>query len=134
MHADQIQQLSTWLAATDIGALELRGPGTALHLHNRGGVVEVGEAAPASAVSMSIPASSVGVFLHRHPLRAESLAAPGQPVQAGQAVGLLQVGLLLLPVAAPTSGTVHQMLTDHGTVVGYGTPLISLHRPQAAQA
>ena len=143
MRADHIQQIAAWLAATDIGLLELRGPDTSLRLRNDGGAVEVlatdgatpagAAAAPPSQVSQASPntltviAPSVGVFLHRHPLRDDALAPPGTPVQAGQAIGLLQIGLLLLPVQAPADGTVLELLAAHGAVVGYATPLLALH-------
>jgi len=133
LHAAQIEQIAAWLAATDIGLLELRGPGQMLLLRHDGAGVEVvdvvqtdGAAAPAAPVLHTVNAPSVGVFLHRHPLREDTLAAPGSAVRAGQALGLLQVGLLLLPVLAPADATVLELLVAHGTVVGYGTQLFAL--------
>ena len=128
MHADQIQQIAAWLAAADIGLLELRGPGQTLLLRHDGAGVDVIETDGAEAPALlTIAAPSLGVFLHRHPLREEPLAAPGARVRAGQALGLLQIGPLLLPVAAPADATVHELLAAHGTLVGYGTPLFALH-------
>ena len=133
MQADQIQQIARWLAATDIGLLELRGPGHTLVLRNDGAAVELVEqddgalidtGAPAEPLTVTAP--SLGVFLHRHPLRAEALAAPGTAVQAGQVLGLLQIGSLLLPVPAPADAFVIEALAEHGAVVGYGTPLFAL--------
>ena len=51
MNADQVQQIAAWLAATDIGQLELRGPaGQILVLRHDGGagaaVAVVDDAAP----------------------------------------------------------------------------------------
>lgn len=131
MDAEQIRQIATWLAATDIGQLELRGPGHTLSLrHDGAAVTVVDDAAPAGAAprpdTLTVAAPSVGVFLHRHPLREDMLAAPGTAVQAGQVVGLLQIGLLLLSVPAPADATVHELLVAHGTLVGYGTPLVVL--------
>lgn len=136
MDADQVQQIATWLAATDIGLLELRGPGLTLALRQDAGAVTVVEshdaprpeatAAAAAPDTLTITAPSVGIFLHRHPLREQPLAAPGSSVQAGQAIGLLQIGLLLLPVPSPADATVHELLAAHGTTVGYGTPLLAL--------
>ncbi|HSW03866.1 acetyl-CoA carboxylase biotin carboxyl carrier protein subunit [Aquabacterium sp.] len=131
-----IEQLSAWLAATDIGLLELRGPGTHLCLRHDGARVTQADtlssetasasaSAPASTVLAS--AGSVGVFLHRHPLHPAPLAAVGTRVQAGQCLGLLQIGALLLPVSAPRAGIVAAHRVLHGTSVGYGTPLVELH-------
>jgi acetyl-CoA carboxylase biotin carboxyl carrier protein len=47
-------------------------------------------------------------------------------VRAGQTLGLLQIGALLLPVTAPHDGAVVGTLVPHGAAVGYGTPLLQL--------
>ena len=47
---------------------------------------------------------------------------------AGQAVGLLQIGPLLLPVTAPLAGVVAAVLAAEGHAVGYGTALVELQR------
>lgn len=136
MRAEQIQQIAAWLAATDIGLLELSGPGQTLRLRHPGSGIAILEsedaalpgpdAAPDASQPLTVAASSVGVFLHRHPLREEALAPPGTPVLPGQALGLLQIGPLLLPVPAPAAGIVLELLAAHGEVVGYATPLVAL--------
>ena len=74
-------------------------------------------------------ASSVGVFLHRHPLHplhSAALAEVGATVRCGQVVGLLQIGALLLPVTSPCAGVVTGLLVEHGATVGYGARLVEL--------
>lgn len=137
MRADPIPQIAAWLAATDIGLLELHGPGQTLRMRRQGSAIDIvetddapGPDAPAetdASQPVTVAASSVGVFLHCHPLREEALAPPGTTVLPGQALGLLQVGPLLLPVLAPAAGIVRELLAAHGAVVGYATPLVSLH-------
>lgn len=51
----------------------------------------------------------------------------GARVEAGQTVGLLKIGPLLLPVAAPQAGIVDGVHVADGAAVGYGTPLLELH-------
>jgi acetyl-CoA carboxylase biotin carboxyl carrier protein len=134
MHIDLPQQLSAWLAATDIAVLELRGPDGHIRLRHDGARVEViDDAAPAVADTTSahvpllaVAACSVGAFLHGHPLHTTPLARPGANVRAGQPVGLLQIGSLLLPVIAPKGATVIGSLVAHGETVGFGTPLVEL--------
>jgi len=128
MRIDDVRQLSAWLEATDIDMLDLQGPGERLCLRRNGNRIEVAAddaQEPAGPLTV-VEAASIGVFLHEHPLRSEPLANRGTPVRAGQVVGLLQVGALLLPVTAPQDGTVEAMLVAPGTAVGYGTPLIEL--------
>ena len=135
---ERLRELAAWLAPTDIGLLELRGPQMTLRLRRDGGplgeVVQVDARDDAPATSTETPqadasvvtATSVGVFLHRHPLREAPLARPGANVRAGQTLGLLQIGELLLPVTAPHDSTVVGTLAVHGAAVGYGTPLLHL--------
>ncbi|MGJ7497087.1 acetyl-CoA carboxylase biotin carboxyl carrier protein [Variovorax sp. RT4R15] len=135
--ADQLQQLAAWLADTDIGLLELRTPEGMVRL-GRGrvpsrAIVQLdadgdGSApapAPAQDTAMAV-ASSVGVFLHGHPLHPAPLVRVGDRVAAGQPVGLLQIGPLLLPVAAPLAGVIAAVCVAAGCTVGYGTALVEL--------
>ena len=128
MHLDDVRQLSAWLEATDIDMMELQGPGARLCLRRNGTRIEIASdsAEEAAGPLTVVQAPSVGVFLHEHPLRGEPLAGRGTRVRAGQVVGLLQVGTLLLPVTAPQDGTVEALLVAQGAVVGWGTPLIEL--------
>jgi acetyl-CoA carboxylase biotin carboxyl carrier protein len=128
MQPDDIRQLSAWLEATDIDMMELQGPGVRLCLRRNGTRIEIASpsAEEAAGPCTVVEAASVGIFLHEHPLRGEPLAGRGMQVRAGQVVGLLQVGALLLPVTAPQDGTVEAVLAAQGTVVGWGTPLIEL--------
>jgi acetyl-CoA carboxylase biotin carboxyl carrier protein len=134
MHIDLSQQLSAWLAATDIAVLELRGPDAHIRLRHDGARVEVIEDAGPTMVEttsagvprLTVVACSVGVFLHGHPLHTTPLARPGASVRAGQPLGLLQIGSLLLPVTAPKDATVIGALVAHGETVGFATPLVEL--------
>lgn len=130
MPTDQVQQLVAWLAETDIDLLELRGPGMLLRLgHDVGDARTLPpQAAPVAHTVRPVTADapSVGVFLHAHPLQQTTLAAAGRRVRAGAPLGLLQIGTMLLPVCAPQAATVAHVRVAHGTLVGYGTPLVDL--------
>jgi acetyl-CoA carboxylase biotin carboxyl carrier protein len=140
MRIEELQELSAWLAATDIALLELRGPDGHVRLRHDGARVQVveddvparQEAQRTDGARLVAAAISVGVFLHRHPLREAPLAPSGARVRAGQTLGLLQIGSLLLPVCAPKDATVAGILVAHGTAVGYGTPLVELEPPVEA--
>ena len=135
MRIDSLQQLSASLDDAGIGLLELRGPGVLLRLgRDAADVAPVGEQsvatpdaptyAPSSSTTVNAPAA--GIFLHTHPMQSTPLAPVGAPVGAGAPVGLLQIGALLLPVTAPRAAVVAGLRVEHGTTVGYGTPLIEL--------
>jgi biotin carboxyl carrier protein len=134
MHLDQLKQLSEWLVATDIAMLELRGPDGHIRLRHDGARVEsfkdsatvITDTTGAGPSRLTVAACSVGVFLHGHPLQTTPLARPGARVRAGQPLGLLQIGALLLPVTAPKDATVIGAQVAHGATVGFATPLVEL--------
>jgi acetyl-CoA carboxylase biotin carboxyl carrier protein len=134
MFGDQLRELSAWMAAAGIDELELSGPSLRLQLARDGGETipdrtrdqQFGEPPRHDQPLSIVAASSVGVFLDRHPLHESALAPAGTPVRAGQIVGLLQAGTLLVPVLAPRDGRIGATLVPHGTLVGFGTSLIEL--------
>jgi acetyl-CoA carboxylase biotin carboxyl carrier protein len=125
---DHVDQLSAWLQVTDIGLFELSGPNGTLRLLNDGGSVHVAggkEQTPAEGI-VAVRAPSLGVFLDRHPLHDQSIAAIGAAIRTGEPLGFLQVGSLLTAVLAPQGGTVIDVLVENGAVVGYGATLFEL--------
>jgi len=120
-------QLAAWLAGTDIGLLELRTPQGTLRLGRQGDeIIELPDE-EAELELLAIRAPSLGVFLQSHPLAAVPLARIGQRVEAGQTIGLLKIGPLLLPVTAPQAGIVDSIHAADGLAVGYGAQLFDLH-------
>ena len=135
MSFDQFRDLTAWMDEAGIDELELVGPSFRLRLGSSApptpddpAVALDHNATPEAKPSRQIVAApTVGLFLHRHPLHATMLAPQGTQVQAGQALGLLRVGPLLVPVIAPRDGIVGAMLVAHETVVGFGTGLVEFH-------
>ena len=120
-------QLAAWLAGTDIGLLELRTPQGTLRLGRQGDeIIELPDE-EAELELLAIRAPSLGVFLQSHPLAAVPLARIGQRVEAGQTIGLLKIGPLLLPVTTPQAGIVDSIHAADGLAVGYGAQLFDLH-------
>ncbi len=124
MTNDQAALVAGWLAATDIALLELNGPDGQWLIRNEGGktTLTISSTRPALAVS----ASHSGVFLTHHPLQNHCLVQPETVVKEGQIVGLLQAGVLLLPVVAPHDGVFVHYLSADRSLVGYATPLFEL--------
>ena len=129
-----LKDMAAALAKTDIEWLEIDGPGVSLRLrrgHAAAAVAATAAAAtPPAAVESAAPptarAPMAGVFLHRHPLQAAPLATVGETVAAGQVIGLVQAGLLLMPVVAQAAATVLALAVPHGATVGYGDTLLQL--------
>ncbi len=118
---DQIRELSSLLEGTDIELLELERGSDIIRLRrNTSGQIAV----PLASATFDIPAPSVGIFRRTHPLRTAPLVEPGQTVMAGDPVGLLQIGALLVHVVAPKDGTMLDVLAEDGAAVGYGTALM----------
>ena len=130
MPFQHIHQISEYLAGTDITLLELRGPQRSIRLVNDSGVRAETPVPPADIL---VASPGTGLFLHRHPLSQTALTSAAADVEAGQIIGLLQVGVLLLPVPAPCAGRVAGHLVAHGDLVDFGMKLICLHplTPQA---
>jgi biotin carboxyl carrier protein len=74
----------------------------------------------------TVHAPRFGIYLHRHPLSDTGGAEAGQSVQVGEIVGFIQAGEAVVPVRVTRAGTLHRTLVDHGTLVGYGQPLVEL--------
>lgn len=118
-----VAALRHWLDATDIDRLELTGPGVSLALGRADA-----KAAPLAAepALVEVRSASPGFFLDRHPLAVRPLAEIGEEVAAGDDLGCLRIGALLLPVRAPQAGIVAAFPCAPGTLVGYGDTLFRL--------
>jgi biotin carboxyl carrier protein len=132
MTADEVRQIAAWLEATQISQLELTAPGRRLRLTLGGAAPSADPLPKASSSPHVITAGGTGVFLDTHPWTGVALASPGEPVRAGDVVGLLRTGLLLQPVTAPQDGILGARLAVPGATVGFGTPLIEF-APAPAQ-
>jgi len=127
---DHVADIAAWLAATDIDCLELTGPAGHLRLR-RGGEPEVtadwtGDGPLAEDETVAMPSPGFGIFLHAHPLHEKPLVQADDSVAAGQVLGFLKIGPLLVPVPAPHDGVVSDIVTRDGTLVGFGDPLFRI--------
>jgi acetyl-CoA carboxylase biotin carboxyl carrier protein len=124
--ADQIRELGCWLEGTDIELLELDVGKDVIRL--RRDASSQRSAPPpsvaAGTASFDVTAPSVGIFRRTHPLRTAPLVQAWQKVGAGDVVGLLQIGALLVHVVAPKDGIVIDILAEDGAAVDYGTALM----------
>ena len=125
------------LEGTSIGLLELVTPEETIRL--RRGDADTAHPSPHVAAEPPmrarppglVAAPCPGVFRTAHPAQDGPLAQAGRHVAAGEAVGLVQVGPLLVHVLAPIRGVVGEVLAAEGAIVGYGTPLLRLQEERA---
>lgn len=135
MQAKDIATLSAWLAATDIDVLELSGPDGQLRLdkteaatpdQTRPPAPHAPTPAPATNAARAVRAPSPGIWLDRWPGYSEPLVPANASVQAGDLLGMLQIGPLLLPVRAPCSGRLAGWRLAAGATAGHGTHLADI--------
>jgi acetyl-CoA carboxylase biotin carboxyl carrier protein len=125
MRPDDLSAIAASMAAAGVARLELDGPDVHLVL-GRGAVPAPEAAAEASPALVAVAAPGVGSFRRAHPLHDRPLVDDGATVAAGQPLALLQVGPLLVPVAAPAAGLIVAAAVADGTLVGYGDRLFDL--------
>ncbi|MXN17783.1 biotin/lipoyl-binding protein [Pseudooceanicola sp. GBMRC 2024] len=86
------------------------------------------EAAPSDVAVAAILSGTV--YLAPAP-DADPFVAPGDRVEAGQTVALVEAMKTLTPVTAPRAGTIARRLVEDGQPVEAGQPLFALGAPTA---
>lgn len=130
MDAATLARLARAMAEAGLARLELEGPDFALRLERS----SPGDAPPSPVPGSSngdparvtVRSPAVGTFLRAHPLHDRPLAAAGDRVRAGEPLGLVRMGDLLVPIAAPATGRLERELAAPGSLVGFGDPLLEL--------
>ena len=136
MKISDIPQVASWLSEAGITTYELTGPDYRICLRRsvkarsrRGLSTGPGPNSPGPAIYQPdaiVASPGVGLFLRAHPVQEAALVEPNDSVAAGQPLGLLQVGPILLPVLCPRDGVVASIIAPDHSLVGYGDPLVAL--------
>lgn len=130
MTPDEIERLALAAQRAGMERLEVTQDGCILRIRlaavRPAALVDLVAAAPMRATRRGVRAPGVGRFRHRHPLTGQPVTTPGQHVQAGQIVGLLEIGPCLRSVPAPHEGVIGPAIAEDGAVVGFGTLLFAL--------
>ena len=136
-----IRQLTAWMSAGGIDLLELTTPETSLSLQRDAPVDSISRpsaALPAGSTRQQLAAQeplegarydevatpSPGIYLDRHPLSAKPLVTVGASLEAGQLVGFLQIGSLLLPLRSAGAGRIVSLPQTSGDTLGYGSVVV----------
>lgn len=78
------------------------------------------------ADTFTLTAETVGVFYRASEPGAAPFVSEGDPVRAGQQVGIVEAMKLMIPVTASREGRVAQFLVENGEAVEHGAPLLML--------
>ena len=127
MRIDQplIKQLSAWMNQRGIDLLELTTPEASLSLQRDAPYPAAAEPLRGSGYH-ELTAPSPGRYLDRHPLSTQPLVISGASVEAGQLVGFLQIGALLLPLRSNRGGRIVSLPRSPGDTLGYGSVVMCL--------
>ncbi|MCM2442848.1 hypothetical protein HGO34_24405 [Agrobacterium vitis] len=122
---DVIATLTTWLEQAGVSAIAIERDDQQIKIVMAGGSAQVSSQKRdnPTAAAVAVKSPSVGHFLTRHPARADEASNEGSVVKAGDTVGFVKIGPVLLNVTAPQDGILGQALVKSGTLVGYGDPL-----------
>lgn len=139
MELDELRQLVAWTESSGFRSLEVRRPGErlsfALKRDGEPSAATVGESTATAGASLrpraikamlTVLAETPGVFLASHPMRGTPFTVVGAAVRKGDLLGLLKIGHLLVPVAAPAEGIVASVVAADGCIQGFGSPLLEL--------
>ncbi|NBA97564.1 biotin/lipoyl-binding protein [Pseudomonas sp. R5(2019)] len=129
MSIEEIRQLAGWIRDAGLTGIELKRPGFELLLKRRSPALATAAsvlAIPEKTQRPHIKADGLGVFRASHPAERNAYVKAGDTVAAGQLLGLLQVGLLYLPVRSDQAARVREVLVTQGQSVGYGQPLFEM--------
>lgn len=86
------------------------------------------EPAPVAAIPVDVTTHAIGRFRTAHPRRPGESVKPGDLVQAGAILGYLEVGPTLTGIVAPAGGTVAEVVTTDGQLLGYGARVFILNK------
>ena len=86
------------------------------------------EAAPVDDGTFTLPAPIVGIFYARPNPDEEPFVAPGDMVEAGTVVGIIEAMKVMNEVRVETAGRVRRVLAENGAAVEYGQGLILFER------
>ncbi|MCF1464329.1 acetyl-CoA carboxylase biotin carboxyl carrier protein subunit [Agrobacterium vitis] len=120
-----IVTLTAWLEQAGVSTIAIERDDQQIKIVMAGGSAKVSsqERDKPTAAAVTVKAPSVGHFLADHPARADEASKDGSVVKAGDTLGFVKIGPLLLNVTAPQDGILGEALVKSGDLVGYGDPL-----------
>lgn len=116
---NEIRQIAQKMQASGLGKIEISSKDFTLRLH-------CADSGQNVAVVRPIKALKSGIFLTTHPMQSQPAVASGDRVKAGDCLGFLQAGGLLLPINSPRDGEITRLAVNNRERVGRGRVLFSI--------
>ncbi len=89
-------------------------------------LVQTLQTSPGATQLEVVTAPMAGIFGANHPESPAPSSKPPRKVAAGETLGFIRIGSVLLPVKATQPGMLTGRVAKDGTVVGYGDPLFEI--------
>lgn len=126
-----IADLAAHLERNNVSAIEIETPDGSLKIVAMAGgqtpaaqrPIEAAKA-PEKAGDILARAPMAGIFTPAHPQRPDRAVLARQSVAKGEIVAFVAAGPVLVPVIAEKAGTVSEIVTEAGALVGYGSTLL----------
>lgn len=137
-NSEDVIQISQWLNEAGLSSLELSNThGLRLRItvgESNASTSDMtdhtsspqGQLDDAASPDIFVTAPYFGNLLRKNPLTNEEFAPSGSSVCAGDAVSMLQIGELTVPITAPQNGTVVQFMAEEGDLISYGQTILTL--------
>jgi biotin carboxyl carrier protein len=126
---ETIAFLAAALRAAGVDGIEINQPERTLRIvagRDAPGVdplVQILQTTSRAAQLDKVSAPMAGVFSSHHPSSSAPPSEPPLEVAAGETLGFIRIGPILLPVKTVKPGVPTRRLAADGSVVGYGDPL-----------
>ncbi len=126
-----IARLVRVLSDSDVDELSLETPALKLKLRrslagNKQTIGSVIEHQSSPATLSTINAPLVGTFYRAPNPGAEPFVSPGQKIEPGQVVGIIEAMKVMNEITSEISGTVTRVLVEDGQPVEFGQPLMEV--------
>jgi acetyl-CoA carboxylase biotin carboxyl carrier protein len=132
-----IAEIAGWLEQAGVSAIEIEQAERTVRIvvDSTGATVQSRPAAasPPKTVETQIDQHGLpvktpiaGEYIDTHPSRKIAQSAIGAAVEAGQIVGFIKIGPMLVAVDAPASGILSASRGDGGALVGFGETVFTI--------
>lgn len=133
--ASLIQDLASQLRRLGVERLEIGVSDCVAHLRlpldTAAGAAPAHNPAPAATPAVTVRSEGLGLLRLSHDAQLTQAIQPGDKVEHGQLLALLELEDTLTPVLAPQAGTIDRVLGQDGQLADYGMLLFTFASPPA---